>query len=651
MKPTHTPKLISLLLALAMAFSLACPAFAAELDTTGTDEDDLTISTTSEDEDWDTLPVSDSSEEEAAEEESADSSAEEAPVEEEAEEAEEVEEVEEVEETEEAESAEEESNAAEAETDDADTSAETETVAEAEAETAAEVETEEDVAVTGQATTEVTDDDDDDDNAAAEGWNQDDNGDWTFYYYASSSDSAVTQAKDVVLSVPADSTVDSTTFSAGYYYFDEDGLLVADGTASVGAAVILDSSYVCDSTASDAGKIYQVTTTSTAANSQTTVSSTASYYTGSYGGLWYYKGKKFTGYIRTSSSGYVWVIKSGKSSGKLTGKMSKSTAYVRMDTGKKTTGDGLWYYNGKKYTGYLRRSSSDVYWVVTNGKGGTKLTGVMSTSKYYLRSDTGKRGKGNGKYYKNGKLYTGYVSSNRTYYKKGVKYTSLSGWKTISGKEYYFTKGVAAKGTKRIKRNGYTYTYTFRSDGSLVTDLFAYNSSYKKKKLRIVLARGSHTGTILAYNSSTKKYDIPVKSFVISMSKKSSNTKAGTYRLTSRKRWWKYSTGLWYQYATYVSGSGSWTHSEQYSTSSVKALKYKSYNGLGTNQSKQCIRMQVVNCKLIYDLASTNNSNTRVVITKGNGYLPFGKMTLSNNYDATGKVKSSQKYDPTDPAV
>ncbi|MCD7887947.1 MAG: L,D-transpeptidase, partial [Clostridiales bacterium] len=313
--------------------------------------------------------------------------------------------------------------------------------------------------------------------------------------------------------------------------------------------------------------------------------------------------------------------------------------------------DGLWYYKGSKFTGYVRRYSSDVLWYVKNGVGGTKLTGIASTSKYYLRTDTGVRSKGDGKYYKSGKVYTGYVADTRTYYKSGKTYTSLSGWKTIGGKEDYFTKGVAASGTKRIKRNGYTYTYTFRSDGSLVTDLFAYNSSYKKKKLHIVLARGSHTGTILAYNSSTKKYDIPVKSFVISMSRKSSNTRAGTYKLTQRKRWWQYSSKLWYQYATYVSGSGSWTHSEQYSKASVKALKYSSYNGLGTNQSKTCIRMQVVNCKLIYDLASTNNSNTRVVITKGNGYLPFGKMTLSNNYDATGKISSSQKYDPTDPAV
>jgi hypothetical protein len=255
-----------------------------------------------------------------------------------------------------------------------------------------------------------------------------------------------------------------------------------------------------------------------------------------------------------------------------------------------------------------------------------------------------------GLYYHNGSVFTGLRSSNLYYYTNGKKDTSLNGWKTISKKIYYFTKGLAASGQKYITRNGYKYCYTFQENGALVTDLFKYDSSYKKKKLRIYMSRQSHTGTILAYNSKTGEYDIPVKSFVVSMSKKASNTKNGTYKLRVKSRWWKYKAGLWYQYAVHVSGSGSLTHSEQYSTNSIRALKTNSYNGLGTDQSKQCIRMQVVNAKLIYDLARTNNSNVRVVLTKSNkGRLPFGQMTLSNNFDHTGKI--STKYDPTDPNI
>ncbi|MCD7837891.1 MAG: L,D-transpeptidase [Clostridiales bacterium] len=573
MKSTHTHKLLSLLLALAMVFSLACPAFAAELDMTETagSESNSSETSTSDSDDWDTLPVTDDSEEETA-----DSSAEEAPAEETETGAE---------------------DATDAAAEDAETntdSAETETTEE-KTDSVEALEADEE----GDAPVFALDADD-------ESWvyTLDENGDPVFAFVYQENDEQVFAADGFYLlpagtvQVTQEEATKTWSFAAGIYYFDADGVWqkeLDEETASVTLTTVEeeDGNLVVEGTDSK----------------MVTIASTT---------------------VEETGNGYA---------------ISSNVEYLNDKF------NSRYYYEGELYTGLFRFSSSGILYVITAGVGGTRFTGTMTSScgtyicNYELSTDY------DGLYYKSGKVYTGYLSSNRTYYTKGKKDTSISGWKTISSKEYYFTKGVAASGTKRIKRNGYTYTYTFRSDGSLVTNLFAYNSSYKKKKLHIVLARGSHTGTILAYNSSTGKYDIPVKSFVVSMSKKSSNTKAGTYKLTSRKRWWKYSTGLYYQYATYVSGSGSWTHSEQYSKSSVKSLKVNSYNNLGTNQSKQCIRMQVVNCKLIYDLASSNNSNTRVVITKGNGYLPFGKMTLSNNYDATGTLKSSAKYDPTDPAV
>ncbi|MCD8190831.1 MAG: L,D-transpeptidase [Clostridiales bacterium] len=584
MKPTHTNKLLSLLLALALVFNLACPAFAAELDTAESDTDELVSSetTTDDSEDWDTLPVTDSSEDETAEEETADSSAGEETSTQEETDGQEAETAEDAAET--AESAE-------------DAGEETDTT---EAETA-----EEDVLVTamsaadeGEAGVFALSEED-------ESWvyTLDEDGSVMFAFVYLEDDQQVFAADGFYLlpagtvEVTQDETTVTYSFAVGIYYFDADGLWQKDldeETASVYLTTVEeeDGDLVAEDTDSKVLAVDSATVKET--TDGYSVSSNIEYFAGKFNSRYYYEGELYSGLFRFTSGGKLYVITNGK---------------------------------GSSFTGTMSSSA------------GTYICNYTLSTSY------------DGCYYKSGYTYTGYLSSNRTYYTKGKKDTSISGWKTISSKEYYFTKGVAAKGTKRIKRNGYTYTYTFRSDGSLVTDLFAYNSSYKKKKLHIVLARGSHTGTILAYNSSTKKYDIPVKSFVISMSRKSSNTKPGTYKLTTRKRWWKYKAGLWYQYATYVSGSGSWTHSEQYSKASVKALKYSSYNGLGTNQSKQCIRMQVVNCKLIYDLAKSNGSNTRVVITRGNGYLPFGKMTLSNNYDATGKVKSTQKYDPTDPAV
>ncbi|MCD8009183.1 MAG: hypothetical protein LUF68_09710, partial [Clostridiales bacterium] len=441
-------------------------------------------------------------------------------------------------------------------------SAETDAAEDTSAEDALTEETEDeaDVIVTAQATVST-------------GWAQatDEDGAayWTFSYLESSASTSATQAVDEVLSIPSDCTVGTTTFQAGYYYFDEDGKLVADGeTASVGVVEVLkysSSSYLCDTSADDSGKVVQVVTTQTTdASGAVTVSSTMSYYTGSYNDLWYYNGETFTGYLRRTSDDYVWDVEDGEGGTKFTGKMDSSVDYLQVDTGTLSTGDDLWYYNGKVFTGYIRRSSSDYVWKVSSGVGGTKLTGTMSTSKYYLRTDTGKRSKGDGKYYKSGKLYSGVVNS--YYYAKGVKQTSYkSCWKSFdsngnvssksSANTYYFTSSgkVYTSCWKNLKRNGTTYRFYFNSDGTLCKNLYKKSSAWKKKATKLVISRGTHTATLYAkYNGS---YKIPTKSFVVSTSIKSSNFKVGTYKLTSRKSWFTIeSTSWWYKWGTYISG-------------------------------------------------------------------------------------------------
>ncbi len=541
---------------------------------------------------------------------------------------------------------------------------------------------------------------------------------WTFYYLESSTATTATKAVSEVLYVPVDCPVGTTTFQAGYYYFDANGYLVADGsTASVGAAEVLvddNGSYVCDASASDSGKLVKVVATqTTGTDGAVTVSSSASYYTGVYNslyysngslytgfyinsstgvlyymtngtyvkytgqytsgttstygsttwtgdGLWYYNGSKFTGYVRRSSSDTVWVIKNGVGGTKLTGQMSTSTAYVRMDTGAKSTGDGLWYYQGSKFTGYVRRSSSDYVWVVKNGVGGTKLTGTMDKSAAYVRMDTGAKSTGNGKYYKNGVAYSGVVGN--YYYKKGKKQTGYKNcWKTFddegnvssksSDNTYYFTStGKVYKSCwKNLKRNGTTYRFYFNSDGTLCKNLYKVSSAWKKKATKLVISRSTHTATLYAkYGGS---YKIPTKSFVISTSRSASNFKVGTYKLSQRKSWFTIdSTNWWYKWGTYISGSGSWCHSEQYYTKgNSKSLRISSYNNLGTNQSKQCIRMQVVNAKLIYDMRGYGSIKT-VVLNKSSNKGPFGKMTITDNVDYNGKLSGTKGIDPTDPA-
>ncbi|MCD8189617.1 MAG: hypothetical protein LUD78_05260, partial [Clostridiales bacterium] len=490
--------------------------------------------------------------------------------------------------------------------------------------------------------------------AGTGGWTQTDDG-WTFLYWEDNTSSTSVQATDIVLYLSESATVDGTTFAAGYYYFDEDGTLSLTGTGFVTAISLdEDGKALADASADSSGKLATVTTT----QSDSSYSSTVVFYTGSYDslyysngslytgyystggvlyyvtdgvgskytgqytsgststygsttytgdGLWYYNGSKFTGYVRRYSSDYVWYVKNGVGGTKLTGQMSSSTAYVRMDTGAKSTGDGLWYYKGEKFTGYVRRYSGDYVWVVKSGKGGTKLTGTMSKSTAYVRMDTGAKSTGDGKYYKSGKLYSGVVGS--YYYKKGVKQTSLRGWQTFddngntssksSANTYYFTSSgkVYKSCWKNLKRNGTTYRFYFNSDGTLCKNLYKVSSAWKKKATKLVISRSTHTATLYAkYNGS---YKIPTKSFVVSTSRSASNFKVGTYKLTSRQSWFTISSAnWWYKWATYISGSGSWCHSEQYYTKgNSKSLRVSSYNDLGTNQSKQCIRMQVVNAK------------------------------------------------------
>ncbi|MCD8334986.1 MAG: hypothetical protein LUC35_06565, partial [Clostridiales bacterium] len=367
------------------------------------------------------------SEEEANAQDEADTSAEEeeaeeaaAPAEEEAEEA-----ADPVEEE-----AEEAADPAEEEAEDAADPAEEEAeeAADSVEEEAAEEEDEADVTVFAQATTSTD-----------TGWTYVSNSYWTFYYKENSTATAAAAA-DTVLYIPGSSTSNSTTFEAGYYYFDADGKLVADGTtASVGAVEVLvassdDGSYVCNTSAANSGKVMEVVTTMTTASSGTvTVSSSATAFTGQYSGdgLWYYQGAKFTGYVRRYSSDYVWKVTNGKGGTKFTGKMSTSTAYVRMDTGTKSVGDGLYYYSGAKFTGYIRNSSSDSVWVVTDGVLGSKLTGQMSKSTAYVRMDTAKKSTGDGLWYYNGTKYTGYARTSSTgilwYVKNGVGGTRFTG--------------------------------------------------------------------------------------------------------------------------------------------------------------------------------------------------------------------------------
>ena len=247
------------------------------------------------------------------------------------------------------------------------------------------------------------------------------------------------------------------------------------------------------------------------------------------------------------------------------------------------------------------------------------------------------------------KQYKGY------YFKKGVKQKLPDGWKTVGKKRYYIKNGKYLTGWHYIKYNGATYRYFFDKTGAQVQDLFSYNRAYMTKPMLVQINRYTHTTDVLLYNSATKKYDIPAKSFVTSTPKEAAHFKVGSYKLDYRRRWWSFfdptsqSYG-YYQYAIRIKGTpAALLHSSRYYAKRNNALKVGNYNRLGTNQSYYCIRVQCVNSKLLYDCVGKQGAGKiKCKYTNSKTPGPNGKVTLA---DTTGKLKKSAKYDPTDPAA
>ena len=314
-------------------------------------------------------------------------------------------------------------------------------------------------------------------------------------------------------------------------------------------------------------------------------------------------------------------------------------------------GDGKIYKNGSLLNGYALINNK--MYKVSNGVKKSTFTGTLSSA--YVSVSNQKSLNANYYYYKSGNPYTGVV--NRYYYVNGKKQSSLSGWKSIKGSRYYFKKGKAVKGWNYLKSfaGKKKYKYYFDADGKLVDDLFSLNyNKYIKVPMTIEVNITTHTFTFFAYNSQTKKYDIPLKSCVCATSAKKGGTKTGRFRLekTSAQRWFIYKKSNpyhYYQWAVHIKGTPSLIHSSVYYTTKNNRLNPSVYNRLGTSCTTYCVRLQAGNAKIVYDIATKTNKKKRVWVRifRSSDKGPFGKITLSNT---TGKLSSKATYDPTDPA-
>lgn len=362
----------------------------------------------------------------------------------------------------------------------------------------------------------------------------------------------------------------------------------------------------------------------------------------------YEKGEPYTGYgLGTQKTPNLYYYVDGyynkdKSASKSMLKSPGTDGYFKYGSKTYYGGDGWYKYDGKWYhttTDSLENEKTSPY-------------SILANKVYRVYKPDGKL-----YYYSKGKasLYTGVYKN--YYYSKGVKQTH-NGWTKLSGKWYYFKKGKAVTGWQYLSRNGNTYKYYFKSDGTLVEDLFTYfGSSYLKKKMIVQVNRTTHTADILLYDSAKKKYCIAASSFICSTCEKSSDFKTGTFSLYSnrRKRWFTFThpetrKTTYYQYATFIVGTDAWIHSPQYKKKGdIYSLNVGNYNKLGTNQSFYCVRFQTRYSKRVYDAVGKQGSKkVKVKLYRSSNKGPYGQIKLS---DSTGKLPKNKPYDPTDPAV
>ena len=368
--------------------------------------------------------------------------------------------------------------------------------------------------------------------------------------------------------------------------------------------------------------------------------------------------------------------------------------------------NGKIYRNGSLFSGFAKKGGK-VY-KVSSGVLGTLYTGlVRSTDDYY---DVDARGFGkfdSTKHYTNGVPGANTSNADRGIFNSDGTPKKINGWFTQGGKWYYLVGGVAWNnggngGWSKSPLNthsklgqstldaGYTstnktlnvygrgaaqdaaYYFYFNKDGSLNTNVFNTDTSWKKKEKRQVKVQvnfSTKNVVFLGRMDKKKDFNYALKVVVFTGSKTASVRNKqikgkggrGWWGIVSGKgkgqRWFIYkkpgsSARYYYQWAVGIGGSGALFHSPRY-------LKYKNkhsiyathYNAMGVdNISTKCVRLNCVNAKLIYDMARNNKggwANRAYFINSASQTGPFGTTKLGDQGNALG----GRNYDPTDPSL
>ena len=201
---------------------------------------------------------------------------------------------------------------------------------------------------------------------------------------------------------------------------------------------------------------------------------------------------------------------------------------------------------------------------------------------------------------------------NGQYFVNGKKYT---GWMTINGYKRYL------------------------QDGELLTDLDSVLGNTHNYVIRI--NRQACVLTVYAYNSSTKKYDIPCKVSLCTTGAPSTPTDSGTFYISDQYRWKELMGPCWGQWCSRFNG-GELMHSVMYNVSGDnRSLGVGSYNNLGNRGSHGCCRLPA---SMAYWIYYHCKSGTKVIVYDSSDPGPLGKP--ANIY-----LPSWHTWDPTDPTA
>ena len=246
------------------------------------------------------------------------------------------------------------------------------------------------------------------------------------------------------------------------------------------------------------------------------------------------------------------------------------------------------------------------------------------------------------------------------YYFNGVPQYQYTGWLAIGSSLYFINKGIALSNGYHLvpgyKCRTRKFSYKFDQDGTVVKNLFGVSrEDYRqmiKMPMRFEINLATNTFTIYMKNPRTRTYDIPMKSFICCSSRHYNGTPTGNYTLNKgrRHRWFIYRRSNpyhYYQYSVKIGTTDVIIHSNMYYSTNNRRLVKKYYNQFGKNITTHCVRVQVVNAKMIYDIARKNRHKIKVKIYRNKANPgPYGKIRLS---DTTGKT--NKNYDPTDPNI